>query len=125
QPDYHHELALTYRNLGVMLDPLRGRSREAALHYPGRTGEAAKALGQAVDIYERLVAKWPKAPRYRKELATSRGILGGSLRDAGRYPEAEKIFHQALTVQRQLVDEFPARPGYRRDLAITLNNLAI
>jgi tetratricopeptide (TPR) repeat protein len=124
EPSYLGELARIHLNLGILLDVHPGRSRKAALHDPRRQ-QAAKAFGQAVAIYERLVAKSPKERHYLDYLAISSDRLAGSLRDAERYPEAEKVFHQALTTRKQLVAEFPGVPEYRRGLAITLNNLGI
>jgi serine/threonine protein kinase/tetratricopeptide (TPR) repeat protein len=125
EPSYLYELARIHLNLGNLLNVYTGRSPKAALAYPSRSQEAAKALRQAVAINERLVARSPKDPRYLEDLAISRDRLASTLRDAEQYPEAEKIFHQALTTRKQLVAVFPGQPEYRRGLAITLNNLGI
>jgi serine/threonine protein kinase/tetratricopeptide (TPR) repeat protein len=125
EPSYQDRLAQTYMDLGNLLDVNIGRKLEVVLQNPGPSQEAAKATGQAVDIYERLTGKYPRNRHYREQLANSRGHRANSLRDLGRYPEAEKLFHQALATHRQLVAEFPSVPEYRRSLAIALNNLGI
>jgi tetratricopeptide (TPR) repeat protein/tRNA A-37 threonylcarbamoyl transferase component Bud32 len=125
EPRYQGELARIYSNLGVLLDVHAGRSRKAGLQDPRPSQEAAKAFAEAVAVYERLLARFPKERRYLDGLAISRDHLAGTLRDAERYPEAEKVFHQALATRERLVAEFPGVPEHRRGLAITLNNLGI
>jgi serine/threonine protein kinase len=124
EPAYRAALGGTLGDLGTLLYR-GGRSREAVLHDPGRSREAADAFAQAVEIFQQLAADHPTESDYRERLAMHQDHLAGTLADTGRDAEAEESFLQALKTRRQLVSEFPGKPVYREGLALTLNNYGI
>jgi serine/threonine protein kinase/Flp pilus assembly protein TadD len=110
-PEYRHNLALSYSNLGYMLAGL------------GKRADAEAAFRQALAIQEELAADFPAVHMYRQEVARSHHDLGSLLVDLGKSPEAEAAYRQALAIQEKLAADFPAVPQYRLDLATSHYNL--
>ncbi len=105
QPDFHHGLASSLNNRGLLLSD------------HGRFQEARKDFDQALSIYKRLAAEFPSRLRFRDELAKTYNNEGLLLSKTGRLQEAEKDYDQALSIQKQLAADFPDRPDCRQDLA--------
>jgi serine/threonine protein kinase/tetratricopeptide (TPR) repeat protein len=153
-PEYRRDRAKTLFYLGALLDPLRGREREAEDAYRQAIGvqqELASSSGQPDD--RRRLARYHNnlgrflwihkqlqeaLNAFDEALALHRRLVTDSNeplyrldlardynnRGATRPPEAEASYLEALGILRVLTDEFPFMPRYRADLAGTQYNLA-
>jgi serine/threonine protein kinase/tetratricopeptide (TPR) repeat protein len=109
--EYHHELGVSYNNLGNLLGST------------GRFGGAKAAHGQARDLFARLVLDYPRVPIYRKELANTYNSLGAVFARGKEPNEAESAWRQAAEEFRGLVQEFPETADYQGGLGMALGNL--
>jgi serine/threonine-protein kinase len=109
-PDYRHDLADSYDQLGALL-------RDA-----GRAKEAEAAYQRSLELWEKLVEEFPSVRDYKHHLGENYNILG-LLDRAGRTNEAARAFRRALAVQEKLVSEFPDVPTYRQELGASHHNL--
>src|SRR5262249_32601088 len=75
-PQYRHELARSFNNLGVLLTSLKRRE------------DARSAYAKAVATYERLVADAHAPPLYSVEMAGTYTNLGKLMGDQGRLEES-------------------------------------
>jgi serine/threonine protein kinase/Flp pilus assembly protein TadD len=132
QKKFLSEVLTYYRELaGEKADDEQSRFRTAGAAFRvgtieyrlGRKTEAAAAIRQARDGYDKLAADFSAVPQYRQHLASSHSNLGVLLHDLGKRPEAEQHYRQALALLEKLAAELPALPQYRRDLAGSHNNL--
>lgn len=110
-PEYRHELAGSYNNLGLVLT----RTKPA---------EAETAFRSALEIREKLMRDYPTRPDYRYELALCR-VNRGVLQYHRKLPDAaESEWDLARSELERLVRDFPSRPLYVSRLGQTLNNLS-
>jgi tetratricopeptide (TPR) repeat protein len=112
-PQYRHDLAMSYHNLGLVLRDL------------GKRPEAEQRYRRALALQEKLAADFPAVPLYRQERAISCGNLGILLFDLGKRPEAEGQFRQSLVLKEELAADFPAVPAYQIDLGGGSCNLGL
>src|SRR5262245_18633820 len=94
RPEFRHELARSYINLGNLL-------RET-----GRLKEAETAYGDALALQEQLAGDFPTRPEFRQKLAVGHNSLGILLATTGRLKEAQAAWIDALAIQKQLAADF-------------------
>jgi serine/threonine protein kinase/Flp pilus assembly protein TadD len=73
----------------------------ALLAETGQGKSSEKTFGQAVRVFEKLVADFPKVPGHRGCLAIALEALSNAYHAAGRAPEARRAFRRALAVFAQ------------------------
>jgi tetratricopeptide (TPR) repeat protein len=83
----------------------------------GRHREAADECQASLDLYRKLVAEFPEAPEYRRQLGLCWWHLGLLRKIAGKVSEAEAELRGALAVTAELAASFPTVAQYRADLA--------
>jgi tetratricopeptide (TPR) repeat protein len=91
----------------------------------GRYSEAEKAFGQAIDLIERLLQRFPDRDDYNKGLAEFLHGQGKLFYIVGRLSEAETVWTKARDVRYQLVDAQPTNAELRHDLASSYNGLGV
>jgi serine/threonine protein kinase len=114
ETEYSYRQANVHNSLGIAQRSQSGAAERAVQHHR-----------VALTLCERLVADYPKQPRYRAELVRSHYALGSALAIAGRYPDAEQALDQALAYLVPDTDRIPLgqdRQEIRR--ASILNELA-
>jgi len=94
------------------------------LQSAGRLAEAELTYRQALPLYEKLVADYPREPWYHHELAYANWLLGSLLRNTGRAQEGEKPCRQAVANEEKLMADFPSNADYRSRLSTFLGELA-
>ena len=110
KPDYRHDLATTYNNMGNLFKD-RGQGEEA------RTAYVA-----ARDLLTKLVTQFPADPEYQLRLAGTRINLGNLLVELGDRNAAEAEFQSAMEMHKKLVAEHPKAAIFRQALATSFNN---
>ncbi len=100
--DFRHDLGLSHRYLGMLLNSLK------------RTKEAEAEYTEAIRIGKQLTAESNKA-QFREDLSiweTNLAVL--LLLDTQRLAEAEKLYRDSLAISEQLVREFPEVAEYQQ-----------
>jgi eukaryotic-like serine/threonine-protein kinase len=110
QPDYQHNLAISYNNLSFLFAKSDSRKAE-------------EASQKARSIEEKLVESHPQNARYQSDLALSLNNLGALQGHNGQFDAAEDSYCRAIALQEQLVRKSPSVIRFRNDLAVTHNNL--
>ena len=82
--------------------------------------ESRKYYEECLEIYRRLVKKYPEA--YESDLAMTLNNLANLYSDIQRYAESEEKYNECLEIRSRLVKKYPE--AYESDLARTLGNLA-
>ena len=140
-PDFRYELAVTYNNLGFLLEEVaRGTAVLAGMprlceHNLGilveevrRYADAERAYAEALKQLERLVANFPGVPDYRKNRANTRSNQAIVLFRLGARPEAEAAWKAALDDYDYLLDHAEngkrdQEPEYRAGKGRVLGNV--
>jgi serine/threonine-protein kinase len=111
-PGFNAELALALADQGLFfLDT-------------GRGSQAEQAIREALEIYQRLLARGHRKGEIERYMARNFVRLGRVLAAAGQAQEAEKSYQKAMKLLDRLVVEFPESAIRRSDLAQTLAGLA-
>jgi tetratricopeptide (TPR) repeat protein len=100
-PQYRHDLARSYNNLGNLLRD------------QGKRDEAEAAYHDALKIQGLLAAEFPTVPEYRQELALSHSNLGYLLLNQGKRDEARAAHREALKIRAGLAVDFPKVSQYQ------------
>src|SRR5262249_43218531 len=106
------ELAKTSNNLGNLLQVMH------------KGQEAERAYRRALEVWKKLVARFPSVPAYRRGLAYTHSDLARRLETREADDEAEQRHAAAVALRRQLAEESPDRPDYHSELGASLSNLA-
>jgi tetratricopeptide (TPR) repeat protein len=81
--------------------------------------KAEEATREALGLFERLAAEYPKEPLYRQEVGYSQRALGDILQAAGQKDRARESYKKAILAYGSLVTEAPANSFYRQELGLT------
>jgi serine/threonine-protein kinase len=84
--------------------------------------EAAKALQEAVTMYEALAREHPAEPRYSYKLAMALNDLGNREHYLGLYSDALRTQERSLAIRRRVAQENPDVLEYQKELGIGLMN---
>jgi serine/threonine protein kinase/tetratricopeptide (TPR) repeat protein len=106
------ELAFSHGEWGNVLAELK------------RPDEAEKALGQAIDLLEKLKVEFPGIVEYRQNLANIYDDLGVLLFRQREFVKSENACSQALKEFKALLAEGSTIPDHRKGLARTYTHLA-
>lgn len=101
EPERCAALAEAFFNIGL------------ALHHSGLLEPADDCLTWSSELYDRLLAKFPKSESYRMALGHTLWHAGFVLADRGRFEQAENAQRRALQVYDKMVADFPGESGYR------------
>ena len=130
RPEYRHNLAATYHNLGVLMTQR------------GKPAEAEEAYRHALTHYDKVGADFPAYQKHRKDGESAQQSLtqllvlkpfledaaetqeGRRLEAAGQHRAVIEIYRQALARHEKQRDEFPDQANYLRLLASKQNRLA-
>jgi tetratricopeptide (TPR) repeat protein len=80
--------------------------------------KAEEATRDALGLFERLAAEYPKEPFYRQEVGYSQRGLGDILQAAGQKDRARESYKKAILAYGSLVTEAPANSFYRQELGL-------
>lgn len=81
---------------------------------------AAMVHGQeAVETFRKLVSEHPHVPEFRKQLASTCGLIGILNAQSGNIEEADAFFTECAEASKKLSDDFP-NPDYQWDLVQAL-----
>jgi serine/threonine protein kinase/tetratricopeptide (TPR) repeat protein len=112
-PEYQRRLAYAHTDLGNALRDALGQLPQAERH-----------LRQAVAVWKKLAATFPKEPPDRFGVSHSHLWLGALLLTTSRLAEAEPELQQAVAIRERLSAEAPNDPGLKAHLAHAQNYLA-
>src|SRR5690606_10439469 len=89
-------------------------------HSEGRVADSEEVQRQAIALKEKLAAKFPSVPDFRRDVARSYNNLATVVNDPG---EARKALEKSLDIYEQLVTDFPEVPAFAVEYAGTATNL--
>lgn len=110
-PTYWHKLAQSYRVLGDKL-------------IDHDTQRSAKNLNEAMTIYRRLIADYPKDARFRRFLVDTVDSLAQFQEKLNNKGEAEKFYREAVSILENLTKDFPENTEFRQALVTGQEKLA-
>src|SRR5262249_28423540 len=79
----------------------------------GETEQALADYGQALAIYERLAADFPKEPMHQLEMVGVHGNRGSLFQRLSNYGAAGEAFRRALAILDQLAADFSDQMRYQ------------
>ena len=104
-PEIREEMGRAYQRLGFSYEFL------------GRYKKAVEVTRGALDIYERLIAKYPATLSYYDGLCTSYNTLAVRLTRGGHAEEAVATSKTYMELTEKLAHEHPTVPNFRRRAA--------
>lgn len=117
--------------LPLVYDELRRlAAAQMAREKPGHTTDATalvalEQLHLALTLQEKLVAEFPGAPSYRKDLSETHINLANCLVAIQQEDDAAKHLRLAQTIREKLVADFPNVPNHRAELARIHSHLGV